>query len=574
MGVLLQAAYRRKQGVSVPSPFDGHPAVPWWWDHIAGQAHSFRRAGFTALLLPPVLKTSAGAFAGADGYGPFDDYDIGNKDQFFSVPTRFGSRDQLQRCVAILRANGLDVYIDTVPHHRNGGSDFEYRYLGANHTSGAGRFPKHRTCFVPNVPRDPIAGPVRDDFAFGDELAPVNARPAGYVMNGLIDAGDWLTRSLDVQGYRIDDVKGLAAEFVRRWLTSKAMAGKFAVGEYFDGNPQTLNWWVWGSGMAGRSNVYDFTLRFALAAMCNNSSRWDMSQLDHAGLAGISPMNAVTFIDNPDTDLSFPVIWNKLLGYAYILTSEGYPCVFYKDYSTDQGCFGLRHWLDNLIWIHENLAFGPTVTRFKDYQAIVYERQGEPGLLVGLNNDQYNGWRTVTVQTRFGGNVELHDYTGNAGNLWTDGAGRATIGIPPNRDGHGYIAYSRTGYGQSFSVNPKRVTQIVEGAPDLDIPPASNGTNAQVTRIWCGAGSHLRLKSDVNVKGWSPASEVVVTITGPDGVMVGSQRWQVHGRTPDQLSATVLKTGWQAVHVSAQEIPAPGVAPFVIHLSYLSTETL
>ena len=404
MGVLLQATYRRRQGVSVPAPSDGDPNTPWWWDHIASQANALRQAGFTAVLLPPVLKTSAGAYPGGDGYGPFDDYDIGSKQQFFTVPTRFGSREKLQRCVAMLRANGLDVYIDTVPHHRNGGNDFEYRYRGANGTPAEGRFPKHKTCFVPNVPRDPIAGPVRDDFGFGDELAPINAKPPGYVLNGLIDAGDWLTRALDVQGYRIDDVKGLAVEFVRRWLTSKAMVGKFAVGEYFDANPQTLRWWAWDSGMAGRSSVFDFALRFALAAMCNNSSRWDMTQLDHAGLTGHAPLNAVTFVDNPDTDLSSPVVWNKLLGYAYILTAEGYPCVYYKDYATDSGCYGLRRWIDNLIWIHENLAFGPTVTRFKDYQTIVYERQGYPNLLVGLNNDQYHGWRTITAQTGFAGN--------------------------------------------------------------------------------------------------------------------------------------------------------------------------
>jgi hypothetical protein len=131
--------------------------------------------------------------------------------------------------------------------------------------------------------------------------------------------------------------------------------------------------------------------------MCNNSSRWGMSQLDHAGLVGISPANAVTFIDNHDTDLSLPVIWNKLLGYAYILTSEGYPCVFYKDYSTDHGCYRLKPAIDNLIWIHENLAFGSTIARFKDFQAIVYERQGFPNLLVGLDSDR---WRLGTRRGR------------------------------------------------------------------------------------------------------------------------------------------------------------------------------
>ena len=129
------------------------------------------------------------------GYNVFDDYDLGNKQQFMSTPTRYGSRERLQRCTAIMRANGLDVYLDIVMHQRNGGSDFTYSYLGANGKAGAGRFPKHKTCFCPNVPRDPIAGPISDDFPFGDELAPINALPKDYVKNALMDAVDWQTRT-------------------------------------------------------------------------------------------------------------------------------------------------------------------------------------------------------------------------------------------------------------------------------------------------------------------------------------------------------------------------------------------
>src|SRR5215471_3419620 len=401
MGVILQATCKFANGNSVPAPYDGNRAVPWWWDRIAGQANAFRQAGFTAILLPPAMKTSAGAFPGADGYGTFDDYDLGSKNQFFSTPTRFGNREQLQRCVAMMRANGLDVYLDMVLHQRNGGNNYVYRYNGANGAVGKGRFAKDPTCFVPNVPRDPIAGPVSDDFAFGDELAPINALPKGYVMNGLIDAGDWQTQALNAQGYRIDDTKGLSETFVTTYLNSKAMQNNFAVGEYFDGNPDTLNWWVWNSGMNGRCCTFDFSLRFMLQAMCNNGGRWDMSQLDHAGFAGRDPAHAVTFVENHDTDLSSPIIWNKSLGYAYILTSEGYPCVYYKDYSTDANCYGLKPQIDNLMWIHEHLANGPTQNRWKDYQFVVYERTGWPNLLVGLNNDTSNNWKTVTVATGF-----------------------------------------------------------------------------------------------------------------------------------------------------------------------------
>jgi alpha-amylase len=150
MGVLLQGFYKLGPKRAVPSPADGDSKTPWWWDHLAAQANDFRTAGFTAIWLPPVLKTSAGVHPDADGYGPFDDYDIGSKRQMGSVPTRFGSREQLQRCVATFRASGLDVYLDMVEHHRSGDpGNFVFRYRGADGTPTTGRFPKDPLNFVP-----------------------------------------------------------------------------------------------------------------------------------------------------------------------------------------------------------------------------------------------------------------------------------------------------------------------------------------------------------------------------------------------------------------------------------------
>jgi alpha-amylase len=576
MGVLLQAAYRRSAGRSVPSPIDGDGSVPWWWDRLASQAKALRLCGFSAVLLPPVLKSSAGASPGADGYGTFDDYDIGSKNQF-SVPTRFGTREQLQRCIAVMRANGLDVYVDAVLHQRDGGIDGVYDYLGADGVARNGRFPKRHGCFVGDpaqgyVWRDPLPGPVEDDFAFGDELAPINAVPKHYVRDGLVDAGDWLTRTLGVQGYRIDDVKGLAVSFVHDWLTSKAMAGKFAAGEYYDGNPNTLNWWVWQSGMSGRSCAFDFALHFVLQHMCNNGSRWDMSQLDHAGLAGISPLQAVTFVENPDTDTDgfTSVVWNKMLGYAYILTSEGYPCVYYRDYSADQGCYGLKPYIDNLIWIHENLAFGPTIQRWKDYQCFVFERQGYPNLLVGMNNDGYNGWRTVRVQTNFGPYVQLHDYTGRAGDVWTDWSGAVTIGIPPNDNGLGYVCYSRNGYGQTFSAMPLRTTQAFEGATDLDIGPALNGTSVQVGRIWCAAGSEVEAVFSADTGGWDAHAVTEIDLLDASGLILATGR-HAAGAGDTTFRATASRSGWLTVRVRGVGLPASGT-PFALTMTYSATQ--
>jgi alpha-amylase len=578
MGVLLQAHFKRATpagNVTVPAPVDGDASVPWWWDKLAAQASELRLAGFSAVLLPPALKTSAGASPAADGYGTFDDYDLGSKNQFFSLSTRFGSREQLQRCVAVLRANGLDIYLDLVQHQRDGGRDGVYRYLGADGHSSNGLFPKDPSCFFGTAPgwrpRDPVAGPVSTDFGFGDELCPINALPPGYVMNGLIDAADWQTRALDAQGCRIDDTKGMAVEAVSRFLGSKAMTNRFAVGEYFDTNPDTLNGWVWNSGMNGRSSTFDFALRDALQAMCNNASNWDMRQLQGRGLIARSPMNAVTFVENHDTDLSWPVIWNKPLGYAFILTAEGYPCVYFRDYATDTNCYGLKPVIDNLIWIHENLACGGSVTRWADFQAYVFERTGPPGLLIGLNNDRWNGWRTLTVDTGFGPDVTLHDYTGHTGDIRTDGQGRATVSIPPNDNGLGYVCYARAGLGQPFTATTLPVSQDFDGAADLDIGPATNGAKLQVGRVWCVAGSVVSARLAPDTTGWNAASSATLRLSGPDGATLATQTAQRDAAS--SLHVTASHDGWHRAEITGAQLPPTG-SPFRLSLTYTSTRTL
>ena len=95
----------------------------------------------------------------------------------------------------------------------------------------------------------------------------------------------------------------------------------------------------------GRCNVFDFSLRFMPAAMWNNDSRWDMSQLDHAGLGGISPAGAVTFLDKSrhrsvvSGDLEQAP---RLRLHPHGRGLPVCPCVYYKDYSTDHGCYGLE----------------------------------------------------------------------------------------------------------------------------------------------------------------------------------------------------------------------------------------
>ena len=45
MGVMLQGFYKPRPNRAVPSPTDGDPETPWWWDQLAAQANELRTAG-------------------------------------------------------------------------------------------------------------------------------------------------------------------------------------------------------------------------------------------------------------------------------------------------------------------------------------------------------------------------------------------------------------------------------------------------------------------------------------------------------------------------------------------------
>jgi len=555
--------------ITVPAP-STTPGAPWLYDFLAGEVGVLSAVGFSAIQLPPVSKAQGGAGDGCDGYGVFDRRDIGSKDQQGSRPTRYGDADSLRRCIANAHAVGLDVYLDVVLHQligENGGRGV-FRYLGADGRPDIGRGAMNPGCFrgIPpaNRPEDAVPVPI-DDFAFGDELVYQNCEPPGYTDEDALDYGDWLFRTTGADGGRFDDVKGTYAPFVSQFMRSRAMADKFFYSEYFDGSPGSLNWWATSSPMLSRSLVADFTLHFALQAACNGG---DASVLNGAGYMEWNPFLACTFVDNPDTDTSFgeQVISSKLLAYAYMLTAEGYPFVYGKDYFSGDvwpGAYGLKPWIDNLIWIHETLAAGPTVTRWVDGKVIVQNRTGWPGLLTAINFDTWNQ-REITCDTAFGPNAALHDYTGRHPDIWTDGQGRATFRIPSNafQGGQSYLCFSRPGYTAPINRTPRRTTQTFFGAADLDTAPATPGRSVQTGRIWCRAGTPIRAELVVIPRDGMQTRDVSFAIQSPSGETLAAGSTHAQG-----VSGA---TGWHTVRVDAAA-SAKGSASYELTVEYGGT---
>lgn len=558
---------------TVPAP-STNPGYPWLWDFLASQATTLSQIGFTALQLPPASKAQGGAGPGCDGYGVFDPRDLGSKDQQGSVPTRYGTVDSLRRLIACCHAAGIDVYLDVVLHQLDGenGGPGVFNYLGADGRTLNGRGPMRPGCFrgVPpaNRPEDDVPAPA-EDFAFGREKVYQNCDPPGYTIKDALDYGDWLFRTTDADGIRFDDTKGTWAPFVSQFMRSPTMATKFAYSEYFDTNTSILNGWVTSPPMSSRSLVEDFAFKFAVEEACNNGNA---AVLNGCGYAATNPFLSCTFVDNPDTDTSpgEQVITAKLLAYAFMLSVEGYPFVYAKDYYPDQvwpGARGLKPWIDNLVWVHENLANGNTITQYVDQAVIVVNRTGSPGLLTALNFDTFNR-RTITCQTTFGPNVHVHDYAGHSSDVVTDGNGQVTFTIPPNahENGQSYLCFSRAGLGGLIEVSPRSTTQTFFGAADLDILPILDGEST-IGRISCAANSLLNV--ELVLTDPIPAkAKVQLEVLGPDGSTTGSQAWTANGPSPaGRLQLSVKADGWHSLRRTATGFPPAGI-PFELTATY------
>jgi alpha-amylase len=301
-----------------------------------------------------------------------------------------------------------------------------------------------------------------------------------------------------------------------------------------------------------------------------------MASLDHAGLAGVDPRGAVTFVENHDTDrggVGGPIVRNKMLAYAYALTSEGYPCVFYRDYSHDKNCFGLRDSIDRLIWIHERLAVGATEQRWKDDGVFAFERMGGDHLLVGLNKDG-GAARTIRVQTGFPANTELQDFTDDhAPQIKTDAQAAVTMTIPRNQDGKGYVCYAKPTLITPFEPVSRTTTQVFVGASDLDLKPAAEGTPILVCRLFVASNTNMELLLSADEAGWAANTGLEVGVRDQDNRTIGQQMLRRGGNAGLTFQTSVISSGFHNVFLRAENTPPQNKQPgFSMRVRYTAPQ--
>ncbi len=323
---------------------NNHPAS--WADYLARLAPRLRELGIDAVWIPPTIKNQNAT--GSVGYAPFDHYDLGDKFQCGSTRTRFGTKDEYLRCVAILHANGIQVIQDVVFNHLSGagsatgagGSDpaapgdtfKNFRYAcwatpatsetAAHYLARRGRFPKNWQNFHPNPDHNTSSGDVTSQM-FGPDVcyyrlarglssnATFNpVQPLDPMRNGMRAWVVWLRQQTGVDGLRMDAVKHFepwaAKDFAWNAAYNAGVASlgpdMFCVGEYVGGAAE-LDAWVdatnQSDGFADVVGTFDFSLRGALKAMTDARGAFDMGTLPGAQQQRRS--RTVPFVNSHDT---------------------------------------------------------------------------------------------------------------------------------------------------------------------------------------------------------------------------------------------------------------------------------
>ena len=384
MGVLMQAFYwdcpREEQQEHM------------WWNFVATKLDELRKAGFTSLWLPPAGK-AANIGGMSMGYDVYDYYDLGKYDQKGSVKTWFGSEEELRQLIHAAHEKKLKVYADLVLNHNNGADEEEEnailqqkRWTRFNPKSNI--FTRDWTCFNPSPYTED------DPATFGGmpDLCHINPR----VSTGILNHAKWMIQEIGFDGFRYDFVKGFGAWIVRaihdrQYKRDKVKVDIFGVGECWAGDDFIDSWLdsvnKWADNRVG---AFDFPLRYRLKDLCDQPG-FSLRTLGYGGvLMKDRPFEAVTFVDNHDFRGGDEIINDKMLAYAYILTHEGYPCVYWKDYFRyNLGEPGEPSGIERLVQIHESHAGGRTNLIYADNLFYVMERTGAgdlPGLVFALNN--------------------------------------------------------------------------------------------------------------------------------------------------------------------------------------------
>jgi len=435
------------------TPADGNH-----WQHLKEESAKLAKAGITAIWLPPAYKGNRGC--NDVGYAVYDLFDLGEFDQKGTIRTKYGTKDELLAAVKEAKAHGLQIYADAVFNHKLGADqpeqveavpvDFEdrNRIIGDKtkiqvwtHFTFPGRGDKYSSMkwhwwhfdavdhdsngiehqclylfdgkqFDPHV----CSEKGNYDYLFGCDLDMEHEE----VQRELKYWGEWMIDTLGVDGFRLDALKHISADFVIDWLAHVkhyAQRDIFIVGEYWKGELEPLSDYIIQA--ESRISLFDVPLHYNFSEASKVGEAYDLRTILDNSLMKHLPLFAVTFVTNHDSQPlqaleSVVEPWFKPLAYAIILLREqGYPCIFYPDYyganyrDLDQNgheCeieMPSHQWIiDRFLFARQHYAYGLQYDYFDHPSTIGWTRLGSQNhpqsmAVIMSNGDAGHKWMKV-----------------------------------------------------------------------------------------------------------------------------------------------------------------------------------
>ncbi|AWL13063.1 Alpha-amylase [Saliniradius amylolyticus] len=419
-------------------------AYPGLWTELGTMARPLADAGITAMWLPPAAKAMNGT--NSVGYDVYDFWDLGEFNQKGTIPTRYGTRMELEQALSKLDALGIDAYFDVVFNHRMG-ADAQEAVPGWGDAWTEYQLQGRQTHYT-----NSRWGVLWHDFdwnwqafdASGGNLFPDKGWDYTYSYDYLMGEdvdwgrqdtrdemkawGQWVIDTVGFNGFRMDATAHIDTDFTHEWvehMQANTAEDLFFVAESWVGN---IGGYLDQVG-SEHLNAFDFGLRDDFVALSSGSKdmRW-WGGLINSAYAD----QAVTFVDNHDTSregnpYNKPQVTNfKNQAYAYILMREkGTPTVFARDYDE----FGMAPTLTPLIEARRYFAYGPGHEFSGNTEAIyAYVREGLPnvkgtGLVMLISGRDWGTQQSFSINSRQP-NTTFYDYTGNVdGTVTTDANG-------------------------------------------------------------------------------------------------------------------------------------------------------
>ncbi|EJD48908.1 thermostable alpha-amylase, partial [Auricularia subglabra TFB-10046 SS5] len=405
-----------------------------WWSYFGRELENLAELGLTQVWLPPPNK---GMNKDGRGYDAYDLWDLGEFDQKGTTRTRWGSKEELLRASSIAADLGINILIDAVLNHKLGADRPEAvkavpvspqdrrRAIGRPREIEAHRSPHKAWTGFDFSGRGSQYSPLKwtsdhfngvdydgkktgifrfcdkqwskyvdNELGNYDYLLGINIDHTNpEVREDLLAWGPWVLQTTGARGFRLDAVKHF--DYVTKCRSSVG-SDIFAVGEYWSSLASKLEDKL--HLFEGTLALFDVPLHYNFHTASNRGSAFDLRTILRHTLVERCPFDAVTFVDNHDTQPgqmleSWVGSRFKLIAYALILLRPaGLPCVFYGDLYSDGRNYDPRvaATLRKLMLARKHHAYGPVKDFFTSRNCIGFIREGDErreGCVVVLCND-------------------------------------------------------------------------------------------------------------------------------------------------------------------------------------------